>query len=262
MAALARLELERLLQERRLGPTVWTAPSETVVISTAPTDCERLDEELDGGWPRGQVSEIVAPLSAGASWLACQSLAAATRRGELGAWLDPLDQFDPESAASAQFVWSSLLWVRGDARAVEQAGHVSSREQQRFWGCLLERSIKALALILQAEGFGVVVLDWLAVPPLFIKQLPWTTWRRVQRLVEGRETACLVLQSEALARSAGGVTLLLKSASPGARWEGRRFVGLTGQARVIRAAWQSTTQQGFELGGEEARAGNAERLAI
>lgn len=262
MAALARLELERLLQERRLGPTVWTAPAETIITPTAPTESERLDEELGGGWPRGQVSEIVAPLSVGSSWLACQSLAAATRRGELAALLDPLDQFDPESAATAQFVWSSLLWIRGDPRVLEQAGRVSSGEQQRFWGCLLERSIKALALVLQADGFGVVVLDWLAVPPLFIKQLPWTTWRRLQRMVEGRETACLVLQSEALARSAGGVTLMLKPASTRARWDGRRFVGLAGQARVIRAAWQSTTQQGFAWGDGESRAVRAGERAI
>lgn len=249
MSALARLDLEQLLQARKLATALWTGPADASVRpQTASTDIAAIDAELDGGWPKGQVSEIIAPPSTGASWLSCLSLAAATRRGELAALIDPLDMFDPESAATAQIVWPYLLWVRGDgARSLERSsGAASSREERRAWGCLLERSIKALALVLQAEGFGVVVLDWQSVPPDFIKQLPWTTWRRVQRLVEGRETACLVLQNEPLARSAGGVTMTMTPPGTGrAQWQGHRFVGLTGQARIVRAAWRSTSLQGF-----------------
>ena len=56
--------------------------------------------------------------------------------------------------------------------------------------------MKALNLVLQAGGFGVVAIDLADVPPRALKRLPFTTWMRVQRAIEGSDTACvLVLQS-------------------------------------------------------------------
>ena len=89
--------------------------------------------------------------------------------------------------------------------------------------------------MLQAGGFGVVAIDLADVPPLALKRLPFTTWMRVQRIVEGRDTACVLVVPEPLARSAGGFTLAL-----GARplWAGdsdrsRRVDGLDVRARII-----------------------------
>jgi hypothetical protein len=230
MPRLARSDLEQLLQARRLGPTLVSPPSGSAVLAdertVCPTGAGRLDESLRGGWPRGQVSEVVGPLSAGGSWVTCVSLAAATRRGELAALVDPLDRFDPESAATAGMVWPSLLWVRGGGRGPEAAA--------------VERGMKALALILRAEGFGLVVLDLQGVSASAVRALPYTTWRRVQRMVEGRDTACLLAHHASLGRSAGGATLRLDPPPRGGGcWtgqgrHGRRLVGLAARVRALR----------------------------
>jgi hypothetical protein len=73
------------------------------------------------------------------------------------------------------------------------------------------------------------------VPPLVLKRLPFTTWLRVQRAIEGSDTACVLVTPEPLARSAGGVTLSLSGRST---WAGtadrsRRLTGLDVGVRVI-----------------------------
>jgi hypothetical protein len=274
MPALARADLERLLQARKLGVTLPTASmelpaSETRVASLGLAD---LDGHLGGGWPRGHVSELTGPLSAGATWVACASLAAATRRGELAALIDPVDTFDPESAATAGFVWPHLLWVRGTGLGVpsvrlargtsgrprvgrDDAPHVARgfSPEKSSWHEAVQRALKALTLILQAEGLAVVVLDLHGIPPAVVRQLPLTTWRRVQRIVEGRETACVLMHGESVGRSAGGVTLALEASSEegGAGcWTGRsphafRLLGVGGRGRVVRAQWQLAALEGF-----------------
>ena len=73
----------------------------------------------------------------------------------------------------------------------------------------IDRALKALNLVLQAGGFGVVAIDLADVPPAALRQIPFTTWLRVQRAIEGSDTACVLLTSEPLARSAGGLTVSL-----------------------------------------------------
>src|SRR5262245_30395705 len=102
--ALARADLESLLRARQLDrtltPAVPDAPDsahnpnradDSVVV---PTGIAPLDARLGGGFPRGQLSEIVGPRSAGRTSLVLQMLAAATARGELVALVDALDMFD------------------------------------------------------------------------------------------------------------------------------------------------------------------------
>jgi hypothetical protein len=63
--------------------------------------------------------------------------------------------------------------------------------------------------------------------------LPFTTWLRIQRVVEGRDTACVLLTPQPLARSAGGLTLSLTAR---ARWAGEadRNRHLTGADVAVR----------------------------
>ena len=113
-----------------------------------------------------------------------------------------------------------LLWARGDPAGAPRP-HV-----------LLERAIKAFGLVLEAGGFGVVALDLADVAPADLARLPFTTWRRLQRFVEGRDTVALVLTPAPVARSARGVTLELTASASTAVWAGesRRARRLTGLA--------------------------------
>jgi hypothetical protein len=87
--------------------------------------------------------------------------------------------------------------------------------------------------VLQAGGFACVVLDLADAPPVALKRIPFTTWLRVQRIIEGRDTGCLLLSPQPLARSAGGLTLVLTGRT---RWAGDadRNRHLTGADLTVR----------------------------
>ena len=79
--------------------------------------------------------------------------------------------------------------------------------------------------MLQAGGFSLVAIDLADVPPVRLRQIPFTTWPRVQRVIEGSDTACVLLTPEPLARSAGGLTLSLAGRST--------WVGVSDRSRLL-----------------------------
>src|SRR4029450_5425449 len=109
--ATARATLEALLRDRKLD-TAFTAalplPSSERVAGAGIAGLD----EMAGGMPRGQISEIVGAVSSGRTALLIACLAEATRRGELVALVDALDRFDPPSAAAAGMHLDQLLWIR------------------------------------------------------------------------------------------------------------------------------------------------------
>ena len=205
----ARAVLESLLRERKLDVTLtseqpWAQPDDV-----AATGVGEIDEGLRGGLRRGHLSEVVGPRSSGRTAVLCSTLAAATARGEVAALIDTSDRFDPDSAAAAGVDLSRLLWIRerGDA----------------------PRALKAMNLVLQAGGFGVVAFDLADVPALALRQFPYTTWMRIARVIEGSQTVALIVGSDRIARSPGGVTITLDQ-STGARWS-----GATNRSRLLSA---------------------------
>ena len=231
LPARASLEsLESLLRARRLDRTLaprHTHPAAaTDEYAVAATGITALDARLGGGFPRGELSEIAGPRSSGRTSVALRTLAAATARGELTALVDAFDMADPASADAAGVDLSRVLWVRG--HTVVAPGFCRDTNQRA-----LEQAIKALTLIVQAGNFGVVVFDAADARSAWLRQLPFTTWMRLQRIIEGTQTVCLVVADAPLARSAGGITLQLGAGA--ARFSGRLFDGVDVEARVIRA---------------------------
>ena len=119
MASLARADLEALLRARKLDrtltssypmPTPAMPPDEWVV---AATNLASFDARLGGGFPRGQLSELVGRCSSGRTSVLLHTLAAATGRGELVALVDALDMLDVASASAAGVDLERLLWIRG-----------------------------------------------------------------------------------------------------------------------------------------------------
>jgi hypothetical protein len=213
--------LESALRQRKLDRTLTTAhPAEHTAVAAAPSGIAALDRCLHGGLPRGQLSELTGPAASGRTTVLLHTLAAMTRGGELAALVDTCDRLDVDSAAAAGMVLNRLLWVRGEAAPLDRR---------------IDRAVKAAHLILQAGGFGAVALDLADVPARVLTQLPMTTWLRLQRTIEGSETACLLVVPEPLARSAGGLTVVLSGA---ARWAGtaarsRRLTGIDVAVRVV-----------------------------
>jgi hypothetical protein len=208
-------QVEALLRERNLDRTLTTTlatPKGAEYV--AGFGLLALDAQL-AGVPRGHVSELVGSISSGRTSLAWTWLGAATGRGESVALIDTFDRFDPVSGAACGIELSRLLWVRGQAltkttSAVDPAWLPGARAVEGP-GTLLERtidrSLKALNLVLQSGVCTAVVLDFADVPLTGIRRVPHTTWLRLQRIVEGTDIACLLLGSVPLARSAGGITI-------------------------------------------------------
>jgi hypothetical protein len=227
MANNALAVLESALRARKLDRTLTTAlaPLDRIDAgATAASTIEPLDAVLRGGLPRGQLSEIAGPRSSGRTTVLMRLMAAATRREEIAALIDTFDRLDAGSAAAAGIDLARLLWVRGHALA---PGPETA---------MVDRALKSLNLVLQAGGFGIVAIDLADVPLPALNRIPFTTWLRVQRTIEGSETACVLLVPQPLARSAGGVTLTL--GPPTARWIGvsprsRRLEGLDVRVRVV-----------------------------
>ena len=117
-----------------------------------------------------------------------------------------------------------MLWVRGEASS---SARVSVSCEYGTLQKSLDRAVKAINIVLQAGGFGLVVIDLGEVATQSIRRLPYTTWLRLHRVIEGSETACVVIGSEPIARSSGGVTIQLAS--------GSRLQAPGLNARVIRA---------------------------
>jgi recombination protein RecA len=186
----------------------------------APTGVTALDARLGGGFPRGQLSELVGPRSSGRTSLLLRMLAAATARGELVAVVDALDVFDVDSAAAAGVDLPRLLWVRG--HAVSNPGLCRDLNARA-----LDQAVKALSLVLSAGNFGLVALDVADVPRDAIRRLPFTTWLRLQRIIEGSHTTCVLTGAEPMARSSAGLTLQLgpRPALGALGMVGRRFRG-------------------------------------
>ena len=234
-AAIDRNYLESLLRDRKLDHTcrgltpVLARGSDPVTGASptrwlVPTGMTELDARLEGGLPRGHLSEVIGPRSSGRLAILVSALAGATSRGEAVALVDPLDMFDPVTASASGVDFQRMLWIRGESSG---SARVSLSSEYGTLQKSLDRAVKALNIVLQAGGFGLVVLDLGEVAAQTIKRLPYITWLRLQRVIEGSETACLLIGSEPIARSSGGVTVQLAS---GARLQAP---GLN--ARVIRA---------------------------
>jgi len=201
MASPARAALESLLHTKNLDRTLTRPESPGGRdFEYASTGHAALDARLSGGIPRGQVSELVGPRSSGRTALMLQLVAAATRRGELVALVDALDMLDVESAAAAGADLDRLLWIRG--LVVTNPGMCRDLNQRA-----LVQAIRAFTLVLDAGNFGLVVFDAGDAPADAVRRLPFTTWLRLQRMVAGSSTACLLVGSDRLSRSPRGLSL-------------------------------------------------------
>lgn len=273
----ARAAVEALLRERKLDRTLTsTLPERLGDDAVAPLNLEAMDRALSGGVPRGQVSEVVGPSSSGRTSVAWAALAAASRRGESIALIDTFDRFDPPTAQACGLDLSKLLWVRGQAVSKTQAaidpgwlpGVRAVNGPGTFIERVIDRAIKALNLVVQSGVCTLVVIDLIDVPAMALRRLPASTWFRIERTIEGSDTAVLILAAAPVARSAGGRSVVLgdlparnaapdknylpdKDRLPGVIWKGdhdrtRRISGLRLRANVTSARSSQTRSVDLE----------------
>ena len=162
-----------------------------------PSGISSLDSAL-GGIPRGCVTDIFGLASSGRTTIQHSLLASATSHEEFCAWVDASDAFDPVSAAAAGVVLNRLLWIRCGGSA--------------------EHALQATDLLLQAGGFGIVVMDLGDIRPETARRISLASWYRLRRAVENTPTALVVIELAPHARACA--TLALECARTRIQWSG------------------------------------------
>src|SRR5262245_63084074 len=81
--------------------------------------------------------------------------------GEIAALIDTFDRLDVASAAAAGIDLERLLWVRGPSISLGTSPSTALGAKSASGGhdAAVNRALKAVNLVLQAGGFGCVVLD-------------------------------------------------------------------------------------------------------
>jgi len=162
------------------------ATARPAAIPRLSTGLPALDAVLEGGLPRGRLTELAGARSTGRTGLACIIAGAATRAGETIAWIDPEDGLEPEAAADAGVLLAHTLWVR--PRGERDA-------------------LRATELLLGAGGFGLVVLDLGSVETSRRE----ASWPRLAHAAERTGAALLIVATQRRAGTCAALGLELGS---------------------------------------------------
>jgi hypothetical protein len=169
-----------------------------------PTGLEAIDRLLEGGLPRGKMTEIA---GRGARFsVVIAALAAATSIGEAAALIDRGDGFDPQLGEAAGIDLGRMLWVRP---------------------ITLKQAVTA-AEMLVSTGFQLVVLD-AALPPLR-GRVPDAAWVRLARAAEAHGSALLVSAPYPITGTTSEAMLLAERAR--GRWRGGLLTGVQTSVRL------------------------------
>lgn len=222
-AAALRLEIERTLEHR--FPAALT-PAPKTIYEVAPTGVAAADALLEGGLPVGAISEVTGPESSGRTSLTLAFLAKRTEAGQVCAWVDAGDSFDPESAAASGVELKQLLWVR----CLNENGLTRAKPWTR-----LDQALRATDLLLQAGGFAAIVLDLGDMELEHGMRIPLATWFRFRQAADRTRCSLVVLGKTAYAQSSAAVVLESAPFQPesvgGTVWRGCIFALRRGRQR-------------------------------
>jgi hypothetical protein len=194
-AAALRIQIEDALATRfpaALTPVVHT------IRETATTGIAAVDTLLEGGLPVGAISELVGPECSGRTSLALAFAARRTAEGQVCAWIDAGDAFDPESAAASGVRLRQLLWVRCGNHMAEKRGKPWAR---------LDQALRVTDLLLQAGGFAAIVLDLGGMDSAHGMRIPLASWFRFRQAADHTRCSLVVLGQASFAQSSAAVVV-------------------------------------------------------
>ncbi len=201
-AAVLRQQIEDALAERL--PGAFRVHDRTAPAMAASGVAEF--DSLTGGLPCGGLTEVFGAASSGRSTLLVAALAAATARDETCCLIDAGDSFDPESAEAAGVDLKKVLWVRCGRTVAGCQSSVGRKPGYRR----IEQALKAADLVLQAGGFGLVIVDLAAVPVDAARRVPLASWYRFRRAVQDTRAVLLVISAAPLAHSCATLAVKLE----------------------------------------------------
>jgi len=223
-----KLALEELLRD--LGPQLacGAAPKSrheggSEVYSTLATGLDKLDTLLQGGIPKGCISEFVGNCGSGRTSLAFHVLAEALQQGPAAAWIEAGNSFSPESAAALGVDLDRLLWVC--------ASHT-------------KEALRSAELVLKTPGFVLVLLD-LALSgerAREVRSLPRAVWLRLHRAAQRSDTPLLLVSRQRLAGSEASLAVALHAQPLRTPDVHGLLDGLEIECRVVRASGATAPQ--------------------
>ena len=181
-----------------------------------PTGLGPLDTLLEGGFPRGQLAELIGPRTSGRTRVLLGTLAGATAHGGWAALVDATDGLDPASAERLGVSLPRLLWVRCGGR--------------------LPAAWRAADVLVHGGGFELVVVDLGDLPPWTLARTPPAVFVRLQRAIERRATGLLIAGPRRVAGSLAAVAVALVPRA--VRWAPGGpglLAGFETEARLIRS---------------------------
>ncbi len=240
-------------------------PASRLDVRPAPEMVSSGIRELDaltGGLPRGCLTEICGPASSGRTSILLAALARATQHGEVCALVDAGDALDPASAVAAGVEMERLLWVRCKKTVpssrfpirnslakhnFNNSNHLELSSERRGWESQLEQVLKVTDLLLQSNGFGMIVLDLADIPIRSARRISLASWFRFRRAVEHTPTVLLVLEQQPIAGSCS--SLLVKVTGQRSQVAGKKPSTVSSQPSANRTAHTELLDQ-FEITAE------------
>ena len=171
-----------------------------------------IDRLIEGGIVRGRISEIIGAVGAGKTSLAVSFASISTRRGEVAAWIDAADNFDPESIATAGVDLARIVWVSCRNSKVsrrirqwypDENGVARGQDSPH---ALPVASLKAAEWLLASGGFGLVVIDFAE----WTRALPQSAALRLARAAERSGAAVIVLAAHRMCGTFAALSLTLR----------------------------------------------------
>ncbi len=163
------VELRRLLAEHHPAARCLQRPP--LERPVAPSGVPALDTLLHGGWPKGQLSELIGDgPGSGSTQIIHALLQQLAATGQFLALIDGRDSFDVDAVEPD--VLARLLWVR--CRQADEA-------------------LKAADILLRDRNFPFVLIDLKLNPAAQLRKIPSSVWHRFRRLQEQNGTTVLVV---------------------------------------------------------------------
>ena len=184
--ATLRSKIEADLRGRVASPFAYRDRNTFELVSTGIPEMDA----LFGGLPRGAMTEVCGAACSGRTSFLLSALASRTADGEVCALVDARDSFDPLTGNAAGIALDKLLWVR--CQNIDQA-------------------LRAMDLLIQAGGFGMVAVDLSDVPTRTVRQVPLNAWFRFRRAVEDTPTILLMIEQESHAKTCASLVLRLEA---------------------------------------------------
>ena len=104
----------------------------------------------------------------------------------------------------------------------------------------LEQAIQAVDLLVQAGGFGAIVLDLGTISPQFARRIPLATWFRWRAALERTRSGLIVLSQSGCSGSSAELVLRVEAELPE---QGTVLTGISYRLEVVRRRFEETSPE-------------------